>query len=158
MAMSAHVRDVGAARDGIGTAGPPVDREHLIRFLVDQITAELELADGAIPTDIRDACFHCADADHQGLAQFNAGLADDWWPPTRPPASGHYPVTADGPDTRLITEYATRTEAVLAIEREVERLQAAGATIEGDLSSGYVARWREHGQPVRLHLTLAPVS
>ena len=77
---------------------------------------------------------------------------------TRPPASGRYTVTAEGPDTRLITEYATRAEAVLAIEREVERLQAAGATIEGDLSSGYVARWWEHGQPVRLHLMLAPVS
>ena len=68
-----------------------------------------------------------------------------------------YAVIAEGPDTRVITEYASRAAAVLAIEREVERLQAAGATIEGDLSSGYLARWHEHGQRVSLRLILAPV-
>ncbi len=68
-----------------------------------------------------------------------------------------YAVIAEGPDTRVITEYGSRAAAVLAIEREVERLQAAGATIEGDLSSGYVARWHEQGQRVSLRLTLAPV-
>ncbi len=47
-----------------------------------------------------------------------------------------YAVIAEGPDRRVITEYARRPEAVLAIEREVERLQAADATIEGDLSRG----------------------
>ncbi len=66
-------------------------------------------------------------------------------------------VIAEGPDTRVITEYGSRAAAVLAIEREVDRLQAAGATIEGDLSSGYVARWHEHGQLVNLRLNLAPV-
>ncbi len=64
-------------------------------------------------------------------------------------------VIAEGPDTRLVTEYASRAHAVLAIEQEVERLQAAGATIEGDLSSGYTARWEERGWPVSLRLTLA---
>ena len=64
-------------------------------------------------------------------------------------------VIAEGPDTRLVTEYASRAQAVLAIEQEVERLQAAGATIEGDLSSGYTARWEEQGWPVSLRLTLA---
>ncbi len=68
-----------------------------------------------------------------------------------------YAVIAEGPDTRVITEYASRAEAVLAIEHEVERLQAAGATVEGDLSSGYVARWQEHGQFVSTRLILAPV-
>ncbi len=68
-----------------------------------------------------------------------------------------YAVIAEGPDTRVITEYASRAAAVLAIEHEVERLQAAGATIEGDLSSGYLARWHEHGQLVSLRLILAPV-
>lgn len=56
--MRAHVRDVGSARDGIGTTGPPEDREQLIRFLVDQITAALELVKRSVPTDIRDVCFH----------------------------------------------------------------------------------------------------
>ena len=65
-------------------------------------------------------------------------------------------VIAEGPDTRVITEYASRAAAVLAIEREVERLQATGATIEGDLSSGYLARWQAHGQRVSLRLILAP--
>ena len=64
-------------------------------------------------------------------------------------------VIAEGPDTRLVTEYASRAQAVLAIEQEVERLQAAGATIEGDLASGYTARWEERGWPVSLRLTLA---
>jgi len=65
-----------------------------------------------------------------------------------------YTVTLEGPDTRLVTEYATRAEAVLAIEGEVGQLQAAGATIEGDLTSGYTARWVEDGLPVSLRLTL----
>ena len=64
-------------------------------------------------------------------------------------------VILEGPDTRLVAEYATRAEAILAMEGEVDRLQAAGATIEGDLSSGYVARWQEHGQPVSMRLVLA---
>ena len=64
-------------------------------------------------------------------------------------------VIAEGPDTRLVTEYASRAHAVLAIEQEVERLQAAGATIEGDLSSGYTARWEEQGWAISLRLTLA---
>ena len=68
-----------------------------------------------------------------------------------------YTVIAEGPDTRVITEYASRAAAVVAIEQEVERLQAAGATIEGDLSSGYLARWQEHGQRVSMRLSLAPV-
>ena len=68
-----------------------------------------------------------------------------------------YAVIAEGPDTRVITEYASRAAAVLAIEHEVEHLQAAGATIEGDLSSGYLARCHEHGQRVSLRLILAPV-
>ncbi len=63
-------------------------------------------------------------------------------------------VIAEGPDTRLVTEYASRAQAVLAIEQDVERLQAVGATIEGDLSSGYTARWEERGQPVSLRLVL----
>ncbi len=68
-----------------------------------------------------------------------------------------YAVIAEEPDTRVITEYASRAAAVLAIEHEVDRLQAAGAIIEGDLSSGYLARWQEHGQRVSLRLILAPV-
>jgi hypothetical protein len=71
-----------------------------------------------------------------------------------PSPGGRYTVILEGPDTRLVTEYATHAEAVLAIEGEVDRLQAAGATIEGDLTSGYTARWEERGQPVRLRLTL----
>ncbi len=67
-------------------------------------------------------------------------------------------VILEGPDTRLVTTYATRAEAILAIEGEVDRLQAAGATIEGDLTSGYVARWQERGQPVSLRLTLGQVQ
>ena len=66
-------------------------------------------------------------------------------------------VIAEGPDTRVITEDASRAAATLAIEREVDRLQAAGAAIEGDLSSGYLARWQAHGQLVSLRLILAPV-
>ncbi len=68
-----------------------------------------------------------------------------------------YAVIVEGSDTRAITEYDSRATAVLAIEREVDRLQAAGAIIEGDLSSGYLARWHEQGQRVSLRLTLAPV-
>ncbi len=78
--------------------------------------------------------------------------------PTRPRSSGRYAVTAEGPDTRLITEYPTRAEAVLALEREIDRLQAGGATIEGDLASGYTARWEAYGQPVSLRLTLSAVA
>ncbi len=65
-----------------------------------------------------------------------------------------YAVITEGPDTRVITEDASRAAAVLAIEHEVERLQAAGATIEGDLTSGDVARWQERGQPVSLRRVL----
>ncbi len=78
-------------------------------------------------------------------------------PPTRPRGGGRYAITAEGPDTRLITEYATRAAAVLALEREIDRLQAGGATIEGDLASGYTARWEAYGQPVSLRLTLSEV-
>ncbi len=77
--------------------------------------------------------------------------------PTRPRGDGRYAITAEGPDTRLITEYSTRAEAVLALEREIDRLQAGGATIEGDLASGYTARWEAYGQPVSLRLTLSAV-
>ncbi len=76
---------------------------------------------------------------------------------TRPHGGGRYAITAEGPDTRLITEYATRAEAVLALEREIDRLQAGGATIEGDLASGYTARWEAYGQRVNLRLTLSVV-
>ena len=72
-----------------------------------------------------------------------------------PSPGSRYTVIIEGPDTRLVTEYATRAEAVLAIEGEVDRLLAAGATIEGDLTSGYTARWAERGQPVSLRLTLS---
>ena len=41
-----------------------------------------------------------------------------------------YVVILEGPETRLVTEYASRAEAVPAVEQEVDRLQAAGATIE----------------------------
>ena len=78
--------------------------------------------------------------------------------PAPPPEGGRYVVTLEGPDTRLLTEYATRAEAVLAIEQEVDRLQAAGATIAGDLASGYVARWRQRGQHVSLRITLGQVQ
>ncbi len=76
---------------------------------------------------------------------------------TRPRSSGHYAVTAEGSDTRLVTEYSSRAAAVLALEREIDRLQAGGAIIEGDLASGYTARWEAYGQPVRLRLTLSEV-
>ncbi len=36
-----------------------------------------------------------------------------------------------------------------SLEAEVARLQAVGATIEGDLTSGYIARWQEGGLLVR---------
>ena len=75
-----------------------------------------------------------------------------------PPASGRYVVTLEGPDTRVLTEYATRAEAVLAIEQEVDHWRDAGATITGDLSSGYVACWRRRGQHVSLSLTLGQVQ
>ena len=75
-----------------------------------------------------------------------------------PPAPGRYVVILEGPDTRLLTEYATRAEAVLAIKQEVDQWQAAGATIAGDLSSGYVACWRRRGQHVSLSLTLGQVQ
>ncbi len=75
-----------------------------------------------------------------------------------PPASGRYVVTLEGPDTRVLTEYATRAEAVLAIEGQVDRLQAAGATIAGDLASGYVARWWERGHAVSMRITLGEVQ
>ncbi len=78
-------------------------------------------------------------------------------PATRRAAAVSSVVILEGPDTRLVTAYATRAEAILALEGEVDRLQAAGATIEGDLSSGYIARWQEHGQRVSMHLILAPV-
>ncbi len=73
---------------------------------------------------------------------------------TRRAAAVSTVVILEGPDTRLVTEYATRAAAILAIEGEVDRLQAAGATIEGDLASGYVARWQERGQPVSMRLVL----
>ena len=78
--------------------------------------------------------------------------------PTRPRAGGRYAITAEGPDTRLITEYATHAAAVLALEREIDRLQAGGATIEGDLASGYTARWEAYGQRVSLRLMLSAVG
>ena len=54
----------------------------------------------------------------------------------------------------MVTEYASRAEAVLAIQREVDTLQATGATVAGDLTSGYVARWWARGQVVSLRITL----
>ncbi len=77
--------------------------------------------------------------------------------PTWPYGAGRYAITAEGPDTRLITEYPTRAEAVLALEREVDHLQAGGATIEGDLASGYTARWAAYSQQVSVRLTLSEV-
>ena len=77
---------------------------------------------------------------------------------TRPRGGGRYAITAEGPDTRLITEYPSRAAAVLALEREIDRLQAGGATIEGDLASGYTARWEAYGQRVSLRLTLSAVA
>ena len=71
-----------------------------------------------------------------------------------PPAGGRYIVILEGPDTRLVTEYASRAAAVLAIEQEVDTLQATGATVAGDLSSGYVARWWEGGHLVSMRITL----
>ncbi len=65
-----------------------------------------------------------------------------------------YAVITEGLDTRVATTYASRAEAVLALEQEIDRLQADGATIEGDLASGYTARWVEHGLPVSMRLTL----
>ncbi len=47
---------------------------------------------------------------------------------------------------------------MLAIEQEATRLLRAGATIEGDLTSGYTARWEAHGLPVSMRLTIAPVQ
>ncbi len=73
----------------------------------------------------------------------------------QPPARGRYAVITEALDTRVVTEYATHAEAVLALEQEVDRLQADGATIEGDPTSGYTARWVEHGLPVSMRLTLA---
>ena len=78
--------------------------------------------------------------------------------PTRPRGDGRYAITAEGPDTRLVTEYSSRAAAVLALEREIDRLQVGGATIEGDLASGYTARWGAYGQPVRLCLALSGVA
>ena len=75
-----------------------------------------------------------------------------------PPASGRYVVILEGPDTRLLTEYATRAEAVLAIEQELARLDVIGATIAGDLASGYVARWWKRGQVVSMRITLGQVQ
>ncbi len=75
-----------------------------------------------------------------------------------PPASGRHVVTLEGPDARVLTEYATRAEAVLGIEQEVDQWRAAGAMIEGDLSSGYVVRWRQRGQQVSIRLTLGQVQ
>ena len=72
--------------------------------------------------------------------------------------AGGYVVTLEGPDTRLLTEYATRAEAVLAIKQEVEEWRAAGATVTGDLSSGYVAHWRQGEQQVSLRITLGQVQ
>ena len=74
------------------------------------------------------------------------------------PTGGRYVVTVEGPDTRVVTEYATHAEAVLAIEYEIDALQVAGATIAGDLSSGYVARWRQLGQDVSRRITLGQVQ
>ena len=70
------------------------------------------------------------------------------------PARGRYIITLEGPDTRRVTRYATRAEAVLAIEREVDTFQATGATVAGDLSSGYVARWWEGGHLASMRITL----
>ena len=75
-------------------------------------------------------------------------------PATRRAAAVSAVVILEGPDTRLVSAYATRAEAILALEGEVDRLQAAGATIEGDLTSGYTARWQERGQPVSIRLVL----
>ena len=40
--------------------------------------------------------------------------------PSRPRGGGRYAITAEGPDTRLITEYPSRAAAVLALERELD--------------------------------------
>ncbi len=55
-----------------------MDREELIGFLVDKISAELELADGPVTSHTREACFHRADAYRQVLAQRDTEQADEW--------------------------------------------------------------------------------
>ncbi len=55
-----------------------MDREQLIRFLIDKISAELELAGGLVTSHTRDACFHRADAYRQVLAQLDPEQADEW--------------------------------------------------------------------------------
>ena len=35
---------------------------------------------------------------------------------------------------------------------------AAGAAVAGNLTSGYTARWQEHGQPVSMGITLGQVQ
>ena len=68
-----------------------------------------------------------------------------------------YAVVTEGLATRVVTTCASRAEAVLALEQEVDRLQADGATIEGDLASGYTARWAAYGQQVSMRLMLSEV-
>ncbi len=54
--------------------------------------------------------------------------------------------------------YSTRAAAERALQQYLAYLQAAGATIEGDLTSGYVARWQDRGHLVSMRLTIGQVQ
>ncbi len=59
-----------------------------------------------------------------------------------------------GPRGCVITPYATRAAAALALEQELARLRARGATVAGDAWRGYIAAYESDGAPTILHLAL----
>ena len=64
----------------------------------------------------------------------------------------------DDPQNSEALFYPTRAAAETALDQYLTYLQAAGAMIEGDQASGYVARWQDRGHPASIRLTIAPVQ
>ncbi len=71
-----------------------------------------------------------------------------------PATRGCHVVALEGSGLRLVSEHASRVEAMVALKQELARLEAGGATIMDTLPRGYTAQWTAYGLPVTVHLTL----
>ncbi len=65
---------------------------------------------------------------------------------------------APGPRRHVVIPHSTQAAAALALEQELARLRALGATIAGDPQRGYIAAYTPDGAPTILRLAVEPAS